>query len=139
MVVPSLAIAFYLVMQPGQQLIENYQLTRILAWLNPEKYADAEAYQQLNSVMAIGSGQLWGKGLNNNVIASVKNGNFISEPGRGDRLPELYEYRGNHNDYAEYRNSASLCQQRYDVSAESVYRNGIRTERSITEKKFILV
>ena len=30
--------------------------------------------------MAIGSGQLWGKGLNNNVIASVKNGNFISEP-----------------------------------------------------------
>ena len=59
--------------------------------------------------------------------------------GRGDRLPELYEYRGNHNDYAEYRNSASLCQQRYDVSAESVYRNGIRTERSITEKKFILV
>ena len=29
---------------------------------------------------AIGSGQLWGKGLNNNVIASVKNGNFISEP-----------------------------------------------------------
>lgn len=67
-------------MQPGQQLIQNYQLTRILAWLNPEKYADAEAYQQLNSVMAIGSGQLWGKGLNNNVIASVKNGNFISEP-----------------------------------------------------------
>jgi rod shape determining protein RodA len=78
--VPSLAIFLYLVMQPGQTLIENYQLTRILAWLNPEKYADAEAYQQLNSVMAIGSGQLWGKGLNNNVIASVKNGNFISEP-----------------------------------------------------------
>lgn len=79
-VVPSLAIIFYLVMQPGQKLIQSYQLTRILAWLNPEKYADAEAYQQLNSVMAIGSGQLWGKGLNNNVIASVKNGNFISEP-----------------------------------------------------------
>ena len=52
----------------------------MLAWLNPEQYADTEAYQQLNSVMAIGSGQLWGKGLNNNVIASVNNGNFISEP-----------------------------------------------------------
>ncbi len=77
---PALAAAFYLVMQPGQKLIRSYQLTRILAWLNPEKYADAEAYQQLNSVMAIGSGQLWGKGLNNNVIASVKNGNFIAEP-----------------------------------------------------------
>lgn len=29
--------------------------------------------------MAIGSGQLWGKGLNNTEIASVKNGNFLSE------------------------------------------------------------
>lgn len=79
-VVPALAVVLYLVMQPGQKLIQDYQLTRILAWLYPERYADAEAYQQLNSVMAIGSGQLWGKGLNNNVIASVKNGNFISEP-----------------------------------------------------------
>lgn len=78
--VPSMAVLLYLVMQPGQTLIRGYQLTRILAWLNPEQYADTEAYQQLNSVMAIGSGQLWGKGLNNNVIASVNNGNFISEP-----------------------------------------------------------
>ena len=78
--VPSLALLLYLVMQPGQTLIRGYQLTRILAWLNPEQYADTQAYQQLNSVMAIGSGQLWGKGLNNNVIASVKNGNFIPEP-----------------------------------------------------------
>ena len=30
--------------------------------------------------MAIGSGQLYGKGYNTNVISSVKNGNFISEP-----------------------------------------------------------
>ena len=30
--------------------------------------------------MAIGSGELFGKGLNNNEISSVKNGNFISEP-----------------------------------------------------------
>ncbi len=79
-VVPVLLVVFYLIMQPDQKLIKSYQLNRILAWLDPEKYADAEAYQQLNSVMAIGSGQLWGKGLNNNVIASVKNGNFISEP-----------------------------------------------------------
>ena len=37
-------------------------------------------YQQNNSVMAIGSGQLVGKGLNNNTTTSVKNGNFILEP-----------------------------------------------------------
>ena len=30
--------------------------------------------------MAIGSGKLTGKGLNNNVVNSVKNGNFISKP-----------------------------------------------------------
>ena len=58
----------------------GYQQTRILAWLYPEEYATAEAYQQLNSIMAIGSGQLQGKGYNTNVISSVKNGNFISEP-----------------------------------------------------------
>ena len=29
--------------------------------------------------MAIGSGQLWGKGLSNTGIASVKNGNFLIE------------------------------------------------------------
>ena len=46
---------------------------------DPATYADTEAYQQLNSVIAIGSGQLWGKGLNNTDIASVKNGNFLPE------------------------------------------------------------
>ena len=45
----------------------------------PDNASD-EAYQQKNSVMAIGSGQLTGKGLDNNTTTSVKNGNFISEP-----------------------------------------------------------
>lgn len=79
-VVPVVAIFFFLVLQPEQQIIKDYQAGRILAWLQPEKYADTLAYQTINSMTAIGSGQLWGKGLNNNVIASVKNGNFISEP-----------------------------------------------------------
>ena len=50
-----------------------------MAFFDPATYADTEAYQQLNSVIAIGSGQLWGKGLNNTDIASVKNGNFLPE------------------------------------------------------------
>ena len=29
--------------------------------------------------MAIGSGQLWGKGLNNAGVGSVKSGNFVAE------------------------------------------------------------
>ena len=79
-VLPVSIIFISIVVQPNQKLLEDYQQKRILAWLEPEEYATDEAYQQLNSVMAIGSGQLTGKGLNNNTTTSVKNGNFISEP-----------------------------------------------------------
>lgn len=78
--VPVAVIFLSIVVQPNQKLLDNYQQKRILAWLEPEKYASDEAYQQNNSVMAIGSGQLTGKGLNNNTTTSVKNGNFILEP-----------------------------------------------------------
>ena len=64
----------------NQPFLKDYQQERILAWLEPEKYADDESYQQLNSVMAIGSGQLTGKGYDNDATTSVKNGNFVSEP-----------------------------------------------------------
>ncbi len=56
-----------------------YQGNRIKAWLQPEKYPDL-ARQQQNSIMAIGSGQVLGKGLNNTGVDSVKNGNYIPEP-----------------------------------------------------------
>lgn len=79
-VIPLIIIFFSIVLQPDQTLIEPYQQTRILAWLHPEQYSNTQGYQQANSMMAIGSGMLTGKGLNNNVIASVKNGNFIPEP-----------------------------------------------------------
>lgn len=78
--IPAVIIFISIVIQEGQDLIQDYQQIRILAWLHPEDYANAEGYQQANSIMAIGSGMLWGKGLNNNVISSVKNGNFISAP-----------------------------------------------------------
>ncbi len=77
--IPSAIIFINLIMQEGQQILDNYQFTRIMAWLNPAEYAD-DAYQQQNSIIAIGSGQLYGKGLYNNDISSVKNGNFIVEP-----------------------------------------------------------
>ena len=78
--VPVTIIFISIVVQPNQPFLHDYQQKRILAWLEPQKYASDEAYQQNNAIMAIGSGQLWGKGLNNNMITSVKNGNFISEP-----------------------------------------------------------
>ncbi len=78
--IPAFVIVLSIILQPEQELIKGYQQNRILAWLYPEEYANAEAYQQLNSEMAIGSGQLYGKGYKTNEISSVKNGNFISEP-----------------------------------------------------------
>lgn len=78
--VPAVILFLVIAVQPNQPILHDYQQERILAWLDPEKYADDESYQQLNSVMAIGSGQLTGKGYNNDETNSVKNGNFVSEP-----------------------------------------------------------
>ena len=78
--IPAVIIIFVLIMQPNQKIIKDYQKNRIMAFMNPSEYATTDAYQQINSVMAIGSGQLTGKGYKNNEISSVKNGNFISEP-----------------------------------------------------------
>lgn len=77
--IPAGIIFIALILQPDQKILQGYQYIRVMAWLQPEKYAQ-NAYQQQNSIMAIGSGQLWGKGLNNNTVFSVKNGNFIPEP-----------------------------------------------------------
>ena len=77
--IPSAIILFTLLIQDKIPFIRQYQLTRIMAWLYPEDYP-ADAYQQQYAIMAIGSGQLWGKGLNNTDATSVKNGNFIPEP-----------------------------------------------------------
>ena len=87
--IPAFIIIFLLLIQPDSVLVkrddnhgvvEGYQQLRVLAWLHPDEYELEEAFQQQNSIMAIGSGQLTGKGLNNTGINSVKKGNFISEP-----------------------------------------------------------
>lgn len=77
--VPVAVVLFIMILQPDQTIINEFQQLRILAWLYPDQYKQTTAYQQTNAIMAIGSGQLWGKGLNNTMI-SVKNGNFVSEP-----------------------------------------------------------
>lgn len=76
--VPLGGLMVYLFQYDMVPFLEGYQVRRILAFVNPEKYAEANL-QQDNSIMAIGSGMLHGKGLNNNTLASVKNGNFLSE------------------------------------------------------------
>ena len=77
--IPSAIILITLILQPDQQIIKDYQGNRIVAFFNKEEYANTLGYQQEYSIMAIGSGQLTGKGYKTNQISSVKNANFISE------------------------------------------------------------
>ncbi len=78
--IPAFIIVISIALQPGTEYLEQYQKNRILAFINPEEYASDEAYQQLNSITAIASGMLDGKGYKNNEITSVVNGNFVSQP-----------------------------------------------------------
>lgn len=77
--IPAFALILHMIFSGNLNFISEYQLLRILAWRYPDKYPQS-AYQQQNSIMAVGSGQLFGKGLYNDNINSLKNGNFISEP-----------------------------------------------------------
>lgn len=79
-IVPLVVVFLFIVVQPNQKLIKDYQRDRIMTFLysEEEEYSD-DVIQQNNSVMAIGSGQLTGKGLNNNEVASANKGNFVSE------------------------------------------------------------
>lgn len=66
------------IQRPDQILLKDYQVRRILQFIYPSEYG-VEYSQQNNSIMAIGSGMLSGKGLNTSTIATVKDANFISE------------------------------------------------------------
>ena len=49
----------------------NFRLRRIIAWLNPEKYASTISFQTVQGLYAIGSGGFFGKGLGNGVQKTV--------------------------------------------------------------------
>ena len=78
--IPAFVILISIALKPGTEYLAEYQKNRILAFINPEEYALDEALQQLNSVTAIASGMLDGKGYKNNEITSVINGNYVSQP-----------------------------------------------------------
>lgn len=81
--VPIAAAAVIYIQQPEQKLLDDYQLNRILAFMYPDEYDD-ERYQQDNSVLAIGSGRLYGKGLYNDSVESMKNANYLSREAVND-------------------------------------------------------
>jgi len=60
---PIIVFTFWYIQQPGQKLLKDYQLERILGFLHPEDAALSTMYQQNNSVLSIASGKLYGKML----------------------------------------------------------------------------
>ena len=78
-VIPAGLIFLAIITSPESELLIGYQQNRIVAFLDKDAYSLKEGYQQENSVMAIGSGQLYGKGYKNNLLSSVKNANYIAE------------------------------------------------------------
>lgn len=51
-------------------LLREYQATRIFAWKSPEEYPDT-AYQTLQSIYAVGSGKIFGRGYLNSIQKAV--------------------------------------------------------------------
>ncbi|SFP94211.1 rod shape determining protein RodA [Lachnospiraceae bacterium XBB1006] len=76
--VPMIIVLLNVILTKGETFLAHHQYIRIVAWLRPEDYP-SEALQQSNSIIAIGSGQLFGKGLFNSEAASLKNGGFVIE------------------------------------------------------------
>ncbi len=77
-IIPAAAIFISIALKPDSSFLKDYQMERVWAFQDPESYPEL-AYQQQNSVTAIASGMLEGKGYKNNKITSVKNANFLSE------------------------------------------------------------
>lgn len=79
--IPLIIIFLFIVVQPDQKLIKDYQRDRIMSFLYPEndEYSD-DIQQQNNSKTAIASGELIGRKLSgNDEVTSVNEGNFVSE------------------------------------------------------------
>ena len=77
--IPCFGGFFWYIQQDNlPQILSEYQRGRILGHMYGSEYG-ASQDQQNNSVMAIGSGQLTGKGINSSDVATVKDTNLISE------------------------------------------------------------
>lgn len=60
--VPTFLLLFQYIQRPDQKILTVKQYERVMAMLHPEEFASTY-YQTINSMQAIGSGQLMGKGL----------------------------------------------------------------------------
>lgn len=75
--IPAVSWIIFQATRGENSVLSQYQRNRILAWLHPENFADTTAYQTTNSMMAIGSGGLYGKGVDG--ASSFLETGYISE------------------------------------------------------------
>ncbi|WP_025026656.1 rod shape-determining protein RodA [Caldalkalibacillus mannanilyticus] len=59
----GLVVLYFVNFDLFSKFVENHQMARIYGWLDPEAHSDLFGYQLLQALLAIGSGQLTGKGL----------------------------------------------------------------------------
>lgn len=78
--IPMAAILLFLITQTNLPILRDYQKGRVMSFFNAEddEYSESRM-QQENSIIAIGSGQLLGKGLGSGEEPSANRGNFIAE------------------------------------------------------------
>lgn len=77
--IPCFGGFFWYIQQENlPQILSTYQRNRILGHMYGSEYGSTQD-QQNNSIMAIGSGQLTGKGINSSDVATVKDTNLVSE------------------------------------------------------------
>lgn len=74
--VVGVGAAFLLNIERIVNMGESFRMDRVMAWLHPEDYPLDEGFQVLQSLYAIGSGGMFGKGLGN----SIQKLNFLPEP-----------------------------------------------------------
>lgn len=79
--IPIVLVVGYIAIQPESGILEEYQYNRLIGFYQKDnESAKDDKWQQENSVLAIGSGGLTGKSLNDSSdIISVKEGNFLPE------------------------------------------------------------
>jgi len=76
-IIPVFIIGFNLIKDPNQTIIEDYQRNRIMTLISPENADPADKLQTENSIQAIGSGQMNGKGLYQGKLNQY---NYLPEP-----------------------------------------------------------
>ncbi|MBQ7370496.1 MAG: FtsW/RodA/SpoVE family cell cycle protein [Blautia sp.] len=60
-------LLFLWILSSAVKSSDSFRIRRILVWLHPEEFADNEGYQTMQSLYAIGSGGLLGRGLGNSI------------------------------------------------------------------------